>query len=219
MIASFTTRNTDPASTKRVAVSIDPEDTAFPDQPSSPRSHDFNVGAKLRSFRLRKKLSMETVAARAGVSKSFLSRFERDHVQSSIATLLKICDAVGVQPAAIFEPPTTNFVRAGEGAPINLGGVGMRERIIGGGDDGQMMALHSTIEPGGGSGDEAYSIRAEQDLVHVLSGHLTLTIDGEAFTLGAGDTLSFDPKTPHTWRNPSETEVCTAVWIIVPPPT
>lgn len=200
-------------------MSSERQDNADPTQPSPTPSHDFNVGAKLRAFRLLRGLSMDEVAARAGVSKSFLSRFERDHVQSSIATLLRICDAVGVQPAAIFEPPTTNFVRAGEGAPINLGGVGMQERIIGGGNHGHMMVLHSTIEPGGGSGEEPYAIRAEQDLVHVLTGHLTLSVDGESFTLGAGDTLSFDPKTPHTWRNPSPTEVCTAVWVIVPPPT
>lgn len=187
------------------------------DDPGS-RYQDFNVGAKLRAFRLQGNLSMDKVAARSGVSKSFLSRFERDHAQASIATLLRICDAIGVKPAAIFEPPKTNFVRAGEGSPINLGGEGMCERLIGGADNEHMMALCSTIEPGGGSGDEAYSLRADRDLVHVTSGTLLITVDGEDFSLSAGDTLSFDPKSPHTWRNPSATEVCTSLWVIVPPP-
>ncbi|MGQ9365732.1 helix-turn-helix domain-containing protein [Azospirillum sp. ST 5-10] len=199
-------------------MTADSNDERMTGDAPAPSSPDFNVGARLRAFRLQSKLSMDEVAARAGVSKSFLSRFERDLVQSSIATLLRICDAIGVKPAAIFEPPRTNFVRANEGAPINLGGVGMRERIIGGVDNEHMMALHSTIEPGGGSGDEAYSLRADQDLVHILTGRLTVTVGDETYLLTAGDTLSFDPKTPHTWCNPSETEACTAIWMIVPPP-
>lgn len=178
----------------------------------------FNVGARLRAFRQQRNISIDTVASKAGVSKSFLSRFERDLVQASIATLLRICDAIGVKPGAIFDPPATSFVRAGEGAPINLGGVGMRERIVGGVGNEHMMALHSVIAPGGGSGPEAYAIRADLDLVHVITGELRISVGGEDYHMVAGDTLSFDPKIPHTWRNPSASEPCVTLWMIVPPP-
>ncbi|WP_062227563.1 helix-turn-helix domain-containing protein [Aureimonas frigidaquae] len=191
-------------------------DTADPSATSSPNG--FNVGARLRAFRLQKRISIDTVAERAGVSKSFLSRFERDLVQASIASLLRICDALDVRPGAIFDPPATRFVKAGEGAPINLGGIGMRERIIGGVGNEHMMALHSVVAPGGGSGPEPYSLRADLDLVHVISGCLDISVGGEDYHMTSGDTLSFDPKIPHTWRNPSESEPCVTLWTIVPPP-
>jgi quercetin dioxygenase-like cupin family protein/DNA-binding Xre family transcriptional regulator len=184
--------------------------------PASPNG--FNVGARLRAFRQQRNISIDIVASKAGVSKSFLSRFERDLVQASIATLLRICDAIDVKPGVIFDPPATSFVKAGEGAPINLGGVGMRERIVGGVGNERMMALHSVIAPGGGSGPEAYAIRADLDLVHVISGELDISVGGEDYHMTSGDTLSFDPKIPHTWCNPSTSEPCVALWTIVPPP-
>lgn len=194
----------------------DTTEPAVEDAPASPNG--FNVGARLRAFRQQKNISIDVVAAKAGVSKSFLSRFERDLVQASIASLLRICDAIDVKPGAIFDPPATSFVKAGQGAPINLGGVGMRERIVGGVGNEHMMTLHSVIEPGGGSGPEAYAIRADLDVVHVISGELDISVGGEDYHMTSGDTLSFDPKIPHTWQNPSASEPCVTLWMIVPPP-
>ena len=177
-----------------------------------------DVRARLRSIRLHKGLAIETVAAKAGVSKSFLSRFERDLVQTSVATLLRLCQAMDVRPGELFEPPQTSFVPAGRGTPLNLGGRGMSETLISG-PGRHMMALDSVIGPGGGSGDEAYSLRADADLVHVKTGMLEVSVGHEVHRLGSGDTLTVPPTIPHTWRNPSDTEVCTALFVIVPPPT
>ncbi|SEP82292.1 transcriptional regulator, XRE family with cupin sensor [Faunimonas pinastri] len=195
---------------------IDAEEEVIQEETSSPNG--FNVGARLRAFRTQKGMSIDVAANRTGVSKSFLSRFERDLVQASIATLLRYCEVLDVKPGAIFDPPPSKLVRAGEGAPINLGGVGMEERIIGGVGNEHMMALRSTIAPGGGSGVEPYALKAALDLVHVVRGELEITIGGEEFRLSAGDTLSFDPSIPHTWRNPSRTKTCDTLWMIVPPP-
>ncbi|WP_229779211.1 helix-turn-helix domain-containing protein [Pseudomonas matsuisoli] len=177
-----------------------------------------NVGSRLRAARLAKGLLIDDVAQRVGVSKSFISRFERDVVQASVATLLRVCDAIGIKPAELFAPPSTNFVRAGEGTPISLGGERMREYLIGGPGNEHMMALLSVIEPGGGSGPEAYTLKAASDMVHVQTGRLEICVGEETYLLQAGDTLTFPPSIPHTWRNPSEGETCTALWVIVPPP-
>ena len=80
------------------------------------------------------------------------------------------------------------------------------------------MALRSEIEPGGGSGDEPYTLRSSADLVHLLEGELEMTIDGVTYVMKAGDTLIFPPSLPHTWRNPSKTKSTRAIWVIVPPP-
>jgi len=179
----------------------------------------FNVGSRLRAARLAKGLRIDEVALRVGVSKSFISRFERDVVQASVATLLRVCDAIGVKSADLFSPPTTAYVPAGQGTPISLGGEKMREYLIGGAGNEHMMALYSIIEPGGGSGSEPYTINADTDMVHVQTGQLEMCVGENIYLLKVGDTLTFPPNIPHTWRNPSSDETCTALWVIVPPPS
>jgi len=177
-----------------------------------------DVGARLRQARLAKGLSIQEVADRVGVSKSFISRFERDVVNASVSTLLKICDVLDVRPGQLFEPPVTKFVPADQRPPINLGGSRMREYLIGGAGNEHMLAIFSIIEPGGGSGDEPYTLDARSDMVHVQTGSLSVTVGDQVYIMQPGDTLTFPPSIPHTWKNPSATETCTALWVIVPPP-
>lgn len=176
------------------------------------------IGARIRSHRQSRGLSIEHVAQAVGVTKSFLSRFERDNVSASIATLLKLCDAIGIKPGVLFDAPEANYVPSGEGQPINLGGEGMFEFAISGGQNAHFLALLSVIEAGGGSGSEPYSLNAATDMVHVKSGVLEMTVGEERYRLQAGDTLTFQPSIPHTWVNPQTDELTVAVWVIAPPP-
>lgn len=185
---------------------------------SSADASTIDVGARLRAARLASGLSIQEVADRVGVNKSFISRFERNVVHASVSTLLKICEALGVKPSKLFEVPVTQFVAADERPPLNLGGTGMREFLIGGGPDKHMLAIYSIIDPGGGSGEDPYTLNADTDMVHVRSGQLSVVVGSDTYLLRAGDTLTFPPSVPHTWRNPSADESCTAIWVIVPPP-
>jgi transcriptional regulator with XRE-family HTH domain len=196
---------------------LENKNPAVPAQDDAETVRAIGLGRRVRLARLARGMSIDDVAQASGMSKSFLSRFERDIAQASIASLLRLCEAVGIAPATLFEPPETSFVAAGRGAPINLGGVGMSETIISGMRNEHLLALHSVIRPGGGSGDEAYALKASADLVHVKSGALEITVGDETYRVAAGDTLTFKPSIPHTWRNPSKTEDCTAIWVIVPP--
>ncbi len=176
------------------------------------------VGAKLRALRQAKGLSLDQVARAIGVNKSFLSKLEHDTVAPSIASLLRYCDAVGIRPGSLFDPPATNLVRRSERRRIDLGGHDMEEFLISGDNQGELMALYSEIAPGGGSGAEAYTLRSTVDLVHVLEGCLEITVDTVPYHLDPGDTLTFPPSLPHSWRNPSAVDPTRAIWVIVPPP-
>jgi transcriptional regulator with XRE-family HTH domain len=182
------------------------------------RDEKIQVGAKLRGLRQARGLSIDQVAKAVGVDKSFISKLEHDAVAPSVATLIRYCDAVGIRPGALFDPPSTKLVRKGQGLPIDLGGERMREFLISGKGQDQLMALLSEIEPGGGSGEEPYTLRSAADLVHVLKGQLELIVDGVTYLLSSGDTLTFPPTLPHSWRNPSASASARVLWIIVPPP-
>lgn len=186
-------------------------------RPIRPARDEIKLGERLRLLRKARGLSIQQVADNVGVTKSFLSRFERDAVSASVATLLKVCDAIGVRPGTLFDPPATNLVRAGEGRPINLGGEGMQEFLIAGVGNEHFMALLSIVEPGGGSGPEEHKINAAVDFVHLKEGALDMVVGGETYEMKSGDTLTFLPTLPHTWRNPSDTQAAVAIWVIAPP--
>lgn len=183
-----------------------------------PPQEDINLGDRLRVARKARGLSIEQVASAAGITKSFLSRLERDAVAASVATLIRVCNAIGIRPGSLFDAPETNLVLSGKGTPINLGGEAINEYLISGSSNEHMMALLSIIEPGGGSGSEPYTLNAGSDLVHVKEGELLVNVDNVSYHLKEGDTLTFPPSLPHSWSNPSKTKKTVALWVIVPPP-
>jgi uncharacterized cupin superfamily protein len=78
------------------------------------------------------------------------------------------------------------------------------------------MLLLSEIAPGGGSGDEPYSLGAEAEVAHVLEGSLHVEVGGTHHRLTAGDTLTFDATEPHRWHNPSAAVPTRVLWFLAP---
>ena len=60
----------------------------------------------------------------------------------------------------------------------------------------------STIEPGGGTGDEAYAHDSDEEVVIVLEGRLELWVGDEHHLLEAGDSVTYSSRLPHRNRNP-----------------
>ena len=59
----------------------------------------------------------------------------------------------------------------------------------------------STIEPGGGTGDEAYTHDSDEEVVIVLEGRLELWVGDEHHLLEAGDAITYSSRLPHRNRN------------------
>jgi transcriptional regulator with XRE-family HTH domain len=186
-----------------------------------PRPHDpaeALVGARLRALRQASGLTLAAVAERAGLSKGFLSRLERDEVSPSVATLVTVCGILGVPVGRLFDSPRTSLVRAGEAPPINFGGQGVHEVLLTAGDQRQLGVIRSTVEPGGSGGAELYSLACEVEFVYVLSGSIRLLLPGEVVDLAAGDAFTMPGTTPHSWLNPSPSTTCEVLWVLTPAP-
>ena len=176
------------------------------------------VGARIRALRQTAGLTLAAVAEQAGLTKGFLSRLARDEVSPSVASLVSVCAALGVPVGQLFDAPATSLVRAEEAAPINFGGSGVREVLLTAGTQRSLQVIRSVVEPGGGGGDELYSLACEAEFVHVLRGRLRLTLPGEVVELRAGDAFTMPGVTPHTWLNPSATQSCEVLWVLTPAP-
>ena len=72
-----------------------------------------NVAAILREERLRRNLSLSTLAATAGLSYQIISYVEREMRTPNLDTLLRIADALEVDPAEILRQARLRAGRVG----------------------------------------------------------------------------------------------------------
>ncbi|HEX7996207.1 MAG TPA: helix-turn-helix transcriptional regulator, partial [Streptosporangiaceae bacterium] len=82
------------------------------------------IGAQLRAARLASRMSMAEVAEQSGLTKGFLSKLERDLTNVSVASLIRLCDALGISVGSLFEAAKGEVVRKGQYPRINFGGEG-----------------------------------------------------------------------------------------------
>lgn len=184
----------------------------------TPRVPVVAIGPRIRAARTARGLTLEAVAEGAGLTKSFVSRLERDQVSPSVASLVAVCDVVGLRVGELFEQPTTAVVRHGEGAPINFGGSKVAETLLSPGTQRDVQVIRSHILPGGHGGKDLYSLDCAVEFVYVVTGRLVVTLAEESVALGPGDALTFPGRHPHTWRNASTSEACDVLWVLAPAP-
>jgi transcriptional regulator with XRE-family HTH domain len=175
------------------------------------------IGRRLRAAREAQRLTLAQLAVNSGLTKGFLSKVERDQATPSVASLLRLCDALGLSIGELFDDSGDHdLVRAGQYPSINFGGEGMDESLLTPSRERRLQVIHSEIHPGGGSGDEAYGLPADVEFVFVLDGRLDITLDGRTRSLGRGDALTFAPGVAHTFVNPSTDEASRVLWVISP---
>jgi transcriptional regulator with XRE-family HTH domain len=162
------------------------------------------IGMRLRREREARRLGLAEVALRSGLTKSFLSRVERDQTSPSLASLMSICDAIGVTISDLLARPQTRVIRATERTTIaGLPGASVIDTLITPRTQRHMTVMETVVGPGGSAGEEFYTLPSEFEACFVLDGELDFDIEGVHYVLGAGDALSFGAGVPHTWRNTS----------------
>jgi len=176
------------------------------------------IGGRIRATRLARGLTLGQVAAAAGLTEGFVSKLERDQVSPSVASLVSVCEALGLRVGELFEPPTSAIVRAGEGAKINWGGIDAREYLLSPGSQAHIEVLHSIVEPKGSGGDELYALDTEIEFVYVLKGEFDIVLGPSPHHLTVGDAMTFRGREPHTWRNPATTDTAVVLWVLSPAP-
>jgi transcriptional regulator with XRE-family HTH domain len=174
------------------------------------------IGAQLKSARLAARMSMAEVAERAGLTKGFVSKLERDLASVSVASLIRLCGALGISVGSLFQAPTGEVIRRGAYPPINFGGRKMTEYLLTPSGEKRVQAILSDIDPGGGSGDDPYSLPADVEFVFVLAGQLQVAVAGEQITLDQGDAFTFPANTQHTFRATPQAGRTQVLWVVSP---
>jgi len=175
-------------------------------------------GHRLRHAREARRLSLAELADRSGVTKSFLSRVERDATSPSVATLVAICDALGLPVAELFRAPRTTLVRRADRPPLAElpKAADVVDTLISPPAERHLTVIETRVAPGASGGDALYTMPSEAEVCFLLEGALEVLVDDETFLLAEGDALTFGAATPHTWRNASDDRPARILWILAP---
>jgi transcriptional regulator with XRE-family HTH domain len=176
------------------------------------------LGARLRHTREASRLSLADVAARSGVTKSFLSRVERDETSPSVATLADICTALALPLAELFATPQTTLIRRSERPTlVDLPkAADVVDTLITPAGERHVTVLETTVAPGGSGGDVPYTLPSECEVCFVLQGTVEVWAEDQAFRLEEGDALTFGAAVPHTWRAAEPGAGARILWILAP---
>jgi transcriptional regulator with XRE-family HTH domain len=176
------------------------------------------LGARIRSLRQARRLTLRDVSERAGVTESFLSQVERDVTSPSIATVQRIARALDLSIAQLFaeEPETGRVVRREARKRVAYPGLKSVDEFLTTNMAGRLQVILSTIEPGGGTGAEPYTHDSDEEVVIVLSGVLDLWVGDEHYVLREGDAITFPSRLPH-WNMNQGDEPATVLFCLTPP--
>lgn len=178
------------------------------------------IGPKLRQLRRQKNLSLQQLSERSGVSAAAIHKIERNGMVPTIATLMKLAQAVN-RPVAFFvdeeqvEPAV--LIRSRERKGVFTSKKGLTLDSVSGPYGRFLLAgAMATVRPGADSGPRAMEHPGEE-LVVVLDGSLHFEVEDETYELRRGDSLHFRTDRPHRWRNPGS-RPCRALWMALRQP-
>ena len=163
-------------------------------------------------------MTMAELAQATGLTSGFLSQLERDLTSVSLSSLARICSALDVRFGDVLDeaPPGAVIRREDAAAWTEIGA--HEDLLLSPGDEQRFHLIESRIPPGAGAGEDLYTFPADVELVYVLAGQLELRVQEKLYRIGAGDTLTYAPRDPHTWRNPSDEDEAVVLWFSVPNP-
>lgn len=174
------------------------------------------VGARIRSLRSRQDLTLREVADRTGVSVSMLSMLERGVATASVGTLVSVASALGVHMYDLFDHPAGGKVSPLtplEDQTVMQTHEGATRRVAHHDVTAGLELAVNTYDAGGSSGPVATHHDGREFGV-LISGSLTVELDGEEHVLKPGDVIAYNSTRPHRISN-SGKGPAVAVWVNV----
>src|SRR5215470_5028365 len=169
--------------------------------------HVTALGERIRLERLQRHLSLEQVAARAGVSRSMLSAVERGAKVPTLLVLDRTATALDTSIARLLseeQAARVILLRRGD-QDLARDPAGWERRILSPVLPGvEFEFMRTTIGPGVDAGAFSPHAPGSREYVAIESGTLLLTIDGTPYTLQAGDSIYYAGDCVHAFVNPGK---------------
>lgn len=163
-----------------------------------------SVARNLRWLRGQRGWSLDVLAKRSRVSKGGLVQIEQGQSNPSLNTLIRLSDAFGITLAELIGDGAREEVRitAREDAVVlwkdDRGS--MAELLLGLDRQEHVELWRWRLAPGVARPSDAH-LQGTREMIHVLSGEVTVDVRGERRRIGEGDAILFPGDGDHTYRN------------------
>lgn len=176
-----------------------------------------DIGDRIKRQRQKLGLTQEELAARTELSKGFISQLERNLTSPSIATLMDILEALGMDISDFFAKngdekvvftPDDMFVKDDDeiGSSICW--------LVPNAQKNDLEPIMVTIRSGGSSyPDDPHE---GEEFGYVLSGSVTLVLGMHRFKLHKGSSFCFKPTEVHYLMNTAQRDA-RVIWVATPP--
>ncbi|GAA1441663.1 cupin domain-containing protein [Leifsonia poae] len=176
------------------------------------------LGDRLKALRLERGMTLKQLAELSGLSVGMLSQIENGTADPSLVSLRKLAGVFEAAISSLFTDPDAPLVHVSspDQRPTlgTTGGEFFYERLTPGRGDLEMLT--ATIPPGLASSPKLHA-HPSTECAFVISGELLVEIGDTEYTLGAGQSITFDSRQGHRYVNASDSE--TSIVIAVTPPT
>jgi transcriptional regulator with XRE-family HTH domain len=160
------------------------------------------IGKNIKALRLSRKLTLETLAGKAGLTKGYLSKVENSKKSPPVSTLIVIAKALGVPLSRIFGEERSavrcSVVKKAERQLMAKTGVGFGysyETLAHKYPNKKMEPSILTI-PADSKKSLVFQHEGEE-MVLVLEGTMQFFHGGDEYLLEAGDCVYYDSSVPH----------------------
>jgi transcriptional regulator with XRE-family HTH domain len=179
---------------------------------------DYELGAKVRALRLKKKIGLVDLGKHTGLSPALLSKIERGRLFPTLPTLLRIALVFGVGLEYFFagarEKPLVAVTRKSQRVelPERPGARDVAYRFASldySATERRFNVYYAEFFPVAPEKLQPHD-HAGVEFVYVIQGILSIHINGREHALEAGDAIYFDATVPHAYRR-SGGRSCSAV--------
>ena len=161
------------------------------------------VANNFKQIRARKKLSLDKVSDLTGVSKSMLGQIERGTSNPTITTVWKIANGLKISFTELINIPKSNImvIKKSEISPLIEDNNKYRLYPIFPYEEGRKFEVYAIdIEQGGKLSAQGHAQGTEEFLT-VYQGEVTVSVDGNKYTVLKGDSIRFKADKSHGYSN------------------
>ena len=168
------------------------------------------LGAKIRTLRKERGLTLKALAQLSRLSHPFLSQVERGLARPSMSSLHQISEALGTnaswllagsentREATVVRAADTSVVPASEFGDMD----GLRRVVVPEASPFQVVEFSGAPDT-----FREYWVHDGFETIYIISGVVDVDLDGEIFRLEPSDSISYDTRQPHRLRAATEENV------------
>lgn len=171
-----------------------------------------NIGDRLRKLRKSKSMTLRQIAERTGLSISFLSQLEHSKSSITIESLMKVSEALDVNPSFFFS--TNEEKEAEKKIAINKNHSFKEEQLVSdftykdlSGRFSEQTFLPTLVTLQSRKEGVRPLSHSGQEFIYVLVGTLTVIFDYDEISLETGESIHMESTIPHNWINKTNEEV------------